>query len=266
MLSIGDFSKVSQVSRKTLRYYDEIDLLKPSFTDLKSGYRYYEVGQLETILLIKRLKEYLFTLDEIKLVLESEQDQELLQTKINQKKQKLTQKMQEYSLLLTRLVDDLSTLERGNKLMSYLNEIEVKLNEVPEMNLLFIRKQMNVQDYGKYAGELFAKVGAENLTPTAPPMSIYHSPDFDPENSDIEIAVPVAEKTDQTRTLPKSLCAVSRYEGPYSELASVYSKLIKWIEEQGYKVKAAPFEIYQTDPAVTAPEKNIVDVYFPVEI
>ncbi|EOI04892.1 hypothetical protein UAY_00663 [Enterococcus moraviensis ATCC BAA-383] len=266
MLSIGDFSKVSQVSAKTLRYYDEINLLKPTFTDAASGYRYYDVGQLETILLIKRLKEYTFSLDEIKVILESEQDQELLQVAINKKKKEITQKMQNYSLLLERIADDLATLERGNKLMSYLNSIEVKLTEVPEMNILYLRKQMNVNEYGKYIGELFGRLTAEKFTPTGPPLTIYHSPDFNPENSDMELAVPIVEKNEQTRVFPTCLCATSIYTGPYTELASVYSKMLKWIEEQGYKMNGAPFEIYQTDPNTTDPDKNIVEVYFPVAL
>ncbi|WP_340689703.1 GyrI-like domain-containing protein [Enterococcus ureilyticus] len=76
----------------------------------------------------------------------------------------------------------------------------------------------------------------------------------------------IAEKNEQTRVFPKSLCATSTYTGPYTELASVYSKILKWIEEQGYKMNGAPFEIYQTDPNTTESDKNIVEVYFPVAL
>jgi DNA-binding transcriptional MerR regulator len=41
MLKIGDFSRLSQASVKTLRYYDEVALLKPTQVDEVSGYRYY---------------------------------------------------------------------------------------------------------------------------------------------------------------------------------------------------------------------------------
>ena len=55
MLSIGEFSKICKVSTKTLRYYDEIGLIKPSKINQENGYRYYSIEQLETMLLIKRL-------------------------------------------------------------------------------------------------------------------------------------------------------------------------------------------------------------------
>ena len=56
MLSIGEFSKISHLTMNTLRYYDEIGLLKPAFIDPKNGYRYYDIFQLEIALLITRLK------------------------------------------------------------------------------------------------------------------------------------------------------------------------------------------------------------------
>ena len=55
MLSIGEFSKICQVSAKTLRYYDEIGLLRPEEINPENGYRYYRVEQLERMLFINRL-------------------------------------------------------------------------------------------------------------------------------------------------------------------------------------------------------------------
>ena len=46
MLKIGDFSKLSQVSIKALRLYDEMGLLKPISVDRSSGYRFYSASQL----------------------------------------------------------------------------------------------------------------------------------------------------------------------------------------------------------------------------
>lgn len=46
MLKIGEFSRLSKVSIRMLRYYDDIGLLKPAVTDRFTGYRYYNNGQL----------------------------------------------------------------------------------------------------------------------------------------------------------------------------------------------------------------------------
>lgn len=67
MLRIGEFSKLTCVSIRTLRYYDEIDLFKPAELDLFTGYRYYNEEQIEDLKIINQLKAVGFTLDEIKI-------------------------------------------------------------------------------------------------------------------------------------------------------------------------------------------------------
>ncbi len=65
-----------KVSTKTLRYYAEIGLLLPNEINPENGYRYYSIEQLETMLMINRLKSYHFSLEEIKAILCSEEIRE----------------------------------------------------------------------------------------------------------------------------------------------------------------------------------------------
>ena len=62
LYKIGEFSKLTDVPVKTLRYYDEINLFKPREIDLFSGYRYYSEEQQEDVKLILTLKEVGFSL------------------------------------------------------------------------------------------------------------------------------------------------------------------------------------------------------------
>ena len=66
MLRIGEFSKLTGVPIRTLRYYDEIDLFKPAEIDLFTDYRYYNENQIKDLDLINKLKSVGFTLEEIK--------------------------------------------------------------------------------------------------------------------------------------------------------------------------------------------------------
>lgn len=66
MLRIGEFSKLTGVPIRTLRYYDEIDLFKPAEIDLFTDYRYYKEEQVADLELVNKLKSVGFTLDEIK--------------------------------------------------------------------------------------------------------------------------------------------------------------------------------------------------------
>lgn len=66
LLRIGEFSKLTGVPIRTLRYYDEIDLFKPAEIDLFTDYRYYKEEQVGDLELINKLKSVGFSLEEIK--------------------------------------------------------------------------------------------------------------------------------------------------------------------------------------------------------
>ena len=68
MLKIGDFSKLSRISIRMLRHYDEIGLLKPSMINPSNGYRYYNESQLTLASKISSLKNMGFSLSDRKSV------------------------------------------------------------------------------------------------------------------------------------------------------------------------------------------------------
>ena len=64
--SIGEVAKLTNISVQTLRYYDQIDLFKPSYVDPETNYRYYKDAQFYYLDIIKSLKYIGVSLDEIK--------------------------------------------------------------------------------------------------------------------------------------------------------------------------------------------------------
>ena len=265
LLSIGNFSKISNVTTKTLRYYDEIGLIKPVHINSENGYRYYDVSQLETILLINKLKRYSFSLEEISDVLKNRHDDALLFSLLRRKKQAAHEKINELGYVIEHLENDIKNMERGTDIMAYLEDIEVKLVEVEPKNILSVKEVISVEDYGKLMGKLFEKIHADSLTPVGAPMTIYHESEFNPASSLMEVAIPVKEVVNGTREFCGGLCAVSTLNGPYSELTSVYVKLNEWVEKEGYTIAGAPFEVYITDPAKTQPKDYVTEVYVPVK-
>ncbi len=266
MLSIGKFSKLSQVTTKTLRYYDEIGLIKPIHVNEENGYRYYDTKQLETMLLINKLKLYHFSLDEISEVLLNPHDDSYLFSLAKQKRQSIQTQLNQYELILNQLNNDISNLERGIPIMAYLDSIEVKLVETKPQNILFIREIMNMEDTSKYIGKLFERISKDKLTAVGAPMTIFHlDENFNSESCDNELAIPVVEAVSGTRELPGSLCAMATLNGPYSGLPSIYAKLNKWTEAEGYTMNGDVYEVYLTDPFQKAPENFITEVYFPIK-
>jgi DNA-binding transcriptional MerR regulator len=265
MLSIGEFSKIAHLTLKTLRYYDEIGLLKPAFIDAKNGYRYYNISQLETALLITRLKTYLFSLEEIKVILTNWEDAEFLNSKMKVKQENLTQQIAFYSSLLKKLKLDIQQLDEEEHIMDYLDRIEINPVNHLTYNILSQRKQINTTDFLTHFNELFSKILFENLLPIAKPLAIFHSSEYVPENYDVEIAIPLAEATNKTKVFNPGLCAMATLIGSYEELPSIHTKLHVWIEENNYKLNGPPFEVYQTNPYSTPDESTIIEVYFPIK-
>ena len=91
MLQIGEFSKVCQVSVKTLHHYDRIGLLVPAQVDHGTGYRYYRTEQIDTMNYIKRLKHYGFSLEEIQHLI-TVSDRRELAGALRRQKEKLWQR------------------------------------------------------------------------------------------------------------------------------------------------------------------------------
>src|SRR5215510_14387703 len=56
LITISIFASSTQLSLKALRLYDQLDILKPVYTDPSSGYRYYHVDQLQTARLIRMMR------------------------------------------------------------------------------------------------------------------------------------------------------------------------------------------------------------------
>ena len=271
MLSIGEFSNICKVSTKTLRYYAEIGLLEPSEVNPENGYRYYAIDQLEKMLFINRLKAYSFSLDKIKTILQSKEIQDdNLYLAFIQKKKEIEKQVHSYRQLLAQLEDDISTIEQGKSIMSYMDEIDVRLVDVPKMYILSIRKMVQVEDYPteyiKCYGKLFRRIAVDKLTMSGSPMILFHSAEYSPTGLDTEFAIPVQEYVTGTRDFCPGLCLKTVVRGAYSELSSVYTKQIEWAEKEGYQNTNALFEVYITDPSQIADVKdNITEVYYPVK-
>ena len=271
MLSIGEFSNICKVSTKTLRYYAEIGLLEPSEVNPENGYRYYSIEQLEKMLFINRLKAYSFSLDEIKVImqLEGEEGDNLYLTFIHKKKE-IEKQVHNFNQILTQLENDILAIKQGKSIMSYMDDIDVQLVEVPMMYLLSIRKKVQVDDFTReYAscfGKLFKKIAVGGLTMAGPPMALFHSAEFTPDGLDTEFAIPVKEYATGTRDFNPGLCVKTVVRGAYSELSSVYAKQREWAEKEGFKCNNALYETYVTDPSQIADEEeNITEVYYPVK-
>ena len=263
MYQIGAFSKICQVSVKTLRHYDRIGLLKPAEVDRFTGYRYYDRAQLERMLLIQRLKRYGFSLDEVQALLRCEGD--TLHDALLRQRDKLRWRQQEIGMTIHDLTLYLQQLERTGHIMDMQQTHEVKVLETTRTPVISCRQRLSVDDFGRYYGTLYERIAKERLTPSGVFGAMYHDTEWNRDASDTELFIGIMEADKADRVIGPQTCAMAIHKGGYSTLPETSAALVAWIEENGYAWDGAPYDVYaKTAQNGYAPPDWETEVYFPV--
>lgn len=142
MFKIGEFSKFSQVSVKTLRYYDQLNLLKPAEVDRFTGYRYYSARQLPRIHRILALKDLGLSLDQIAQVLEDDLPPDEIRGMLRLKRAEIQGQVRQEQARLARVEWRLRQIEQEETMPAQ----EVVLKKVPPIEIASVRDG-SVQDF-----------------------------------------------------------------------------------------------------------------------
>jgi DNA-binding transcriptional MerR regulator len=113
MYRIGDLSRLTQVPVKTLRYYDEIGLLRPAGVERSSGYRYYTAAQFERLNRILVFRDLGFTLREIRSLIADNVPPEQIRGMLRLRHEELARRVGRESARLARAAARLELLQQG---------------------------------------------------------------------------------------------------------------------------------------------------------
>ena len=154
-----------------------------------------------------------------------------------------------------------------------MSEYDITVKDVEPIRAAVIREV--VDDYGS-AGPLFEQIYDEldlhGLEPAGPGMALYYDEGYQEQDVDVEATVPVeeGELPGETRALIRELPGVTVAflvrHGPYDDFTGAYEVLMKWIEENSYRIVGPNREIYLQGPESDAPPADyVVEIQFPVE-
>lgn len=272
MFKIGEFSKISRVPAKTLRYYDEIGLLTPAQVDQFTGYRQYSVTQLPRLNRILALKDLGLSLAQIRSLLDDEVSSDDIRGMLQTKQDELQQTMEDAQARLLRVESRLRQIEHEGKL----SPLDVTVKSLESVRVLSYRGTIpNLQFVGEMYARTFGAIMPLGIQPLAPPCSIYHDAGYTPIDVDYEIAVPVGDDVhesvtiniDNERTLQvkqlagEAQVACTFHKGEYSGFTDTYAQIARWMEENGYRVGGAPREIYLT---MGDTSESLTEIQFPI--
>src|SRR5512141_669301 len=116
MIRIGDFSKLSRLPIKTLRYYQEVGLLKPVCVDNFTGYRYYSYEQIARLNRILALKDLGFSLEQIGQLLDEGLSPEQMRGMLILRQSEIRQRVQEEAERLARVESRLRQIEQEEEM------------------------------------------------------------------------------------------------------------------------------------------------------
>jgi effector-binding domain-containing protein len=267
MFKIGEFSKLSRVPVKTLRYYHQIGLLEPARIDDFTGYRYYTAVQLTRLNHILALKDLGFSLEQIGQMVDEDLSPEQVRGLLRLKRAEVRQQIEMDQARLARLESRLKQIEKESKMPKY----EVVLKQVDKMQIAGVRDTVaSYSSVGPLYEELFAALGEHGIAPAGPMMGIYYDEEYKESDVDVETAVPVASGSLPKgrvvlRELPGAQMASLVRQGPYDDFTPAYQALMAWIEGNDYQIIGPNREIYLRGPEVGVdPAEYVTEIQFPV--
>lgn len=142
-MKIGHFAKYNNISVQTLRYYEQIDLLHPASIDEASNYRYYHINQSAAVDNIQFLKQFNFSLEEIKHIMnETEGLAELSQT-VEKKKEELLEQRK----ILDQQLEDIDSFQAGALIFQEKqNQTEIEVAHFPARPILTYSIDKNIYE------------------------------------------------------------------------------------------------------------------------
>ena len=267
MIKIGYFSRISQVPVKTLRYYDEMGLLKPVEVDRFTGYRYYSFDQLRRLNRILALKDLGFSLEQISKLLSQDLPVAELRGMLRMKQEELRQRLQDELARLERVETRLKQLEQEVVMPDY----DVVLKKVDPVLVAGVHDIIPAYpEQGHLWERLETYLGQQKVTPNGACFTIYYA---DEPEIDAEVCEPLSEPIPATETiLVHELPAIETmasviHHGPFITLNEAYTALLKWIEVNGYRITGPAREIYLEPPATAGSQTDpstVTEIQFPV--
>jgi DNA-binding transcriptional MerR regulator len=269
MIRIGDFARIGQVSIVTLRYYDEIGLLKPSAVDSSTGYRHYSVSQLPRLHRILALKDLGFSLDQIKHVLNG-LTVEQLRGMLIMKQAEVQRQLEDEQARLARIEARLRQIGSEDTLPEY--DVVVKM--VPAMVIASRTVTIPTNDQASayletalFAAFNYAKVhGAKTIGDW---FAIWHQPAEIHANEVAEAAIPIdhtVPNSDHVNVyeLPRTQVTSVIHHGAFENFVQEHTAMLSWIEANGYEIVGPYREIYIKQDRHPVAD-SATEIQYPVE-
>ena len=261
-VTIGEFSRLTHLSVKTLHHYHDIGLLAPARIDPSSGYRQYETAQVDVAQLIRRLRDLQMPLAQVRAVVEAPdiatRDQTL----------RLHLDQMERELVRTReVVESLRSM-----LTLPVTELSVEYRFMPAFRAYGVVDHVERDAIGPWCDVAFTRLGglAASHQITATSGATYSNDFFAEDAGEVVAFLPVApdqEPADGVELidLPAGYFAIAVHNGPFTDFDRTYGALGSHVAEY-CEVAAGPIrELYLVGPGEAEPADFRTEICWPIQ-
>lgn len=251
---VGEVARLFKLPASTLRYYDEIGLFRPKYTDPETSYRYYGVEQFQILDTIIFLRKNGFSLKDI----QHQLDQRTPETTMEILKKKLEEVRAEIFRLqrnAARIENKISTIEEGIKLaehpaltfqyfpkraISYLY-FDKPVDLMEEGDDIYLKDKetlssQSIENNGFFTGDIGTIVDMESLKQEGPVKYIG--------------VFELLHEEDSEDYLNEGLYASYPHIGPYEDIRKSYQLVLSQLKEKEYELAGIPVQISFLDDAV----------------
>jgi DNA-binding transcriptional MerR regulator len=242
-LTIGEFSRMTRLSVKTLRHYHRVGLLEPVEVNPGTGYRYYDTDQVPTAQVIRRFRDLGMPVNEVKAVLGAPD---------------VSSRNALIAAHLDRLENQLDQTQAAVASLRNLIEepdvpIVVEHRSVAPTSVVAISETIALGELGSWWSAAFGEIedvlqlwGAEAIGPRG---GLYATDLFLYEMGDAVVFVPIAESPPttgrvQSRVIPPSELAIATHNGPHEDIDRTYGALGAYATRHALSIEGPVREFY----------------------
>jgi DNA-binding transcriptional MerR regulator len=265
-LTIGDFSRITHLSIKTLRHYHRVGLLEPAEVNPDSGYRYYTVAQVPVAQTIRRFRDLDMPVDEVRAVLKAPDGSArdaLIAAHLDR--------------MQTQLAQTQSAVESLRALLTETTGAAVKIERrtlAPTAALTITATLERSELVDWWAGamaELPDRLAQTGLERNGAPGGIFANSLFTDDQGEATVFLPVAAPTQPVGTglgrariasVPGTEVALARLDGSHRDVDRVYAALGSYVAELGLDGSGPVREYYLATPA--NPDEWRTEICWPI--
>lgn len=267
MYRIGDFSKLTGLSIKTLRFYHEKGLLVPAAVEPGSGYREYNDANLEKARAIVALRSLEFSLDDIAEMLREFADESDLVVYLERRKAELA-RLIERQRDIASLIDRVIQTENEARQLMRAERFKIETKSLEPRLMAGIRFRGRYRDCGSRFATLGRSFGRHIR---GAPFCLYYDDEYREDDADIEACLPIAREIRvdgvSVRELAGGTFLSLLHRGPYDLLGRSYAEILAHARERKLNVALPSREEYLKGPGMIFrgnPRKYLTEIQLPI--